>query len=89
MQIFIRTVLGKTITVDYKDGQLLKIYQIMEKIEDKTGIPVYCQRLQYRCKHLEKHKTMEYYDIFDGSTIHQLSKIAPSQCNVCSNGCRH
>ena len=67
MQIFVKDVNGKTLTldVDKKDT----IISIKNKIKDKIDIPTQEQKITYGGKHLDDDKTLEYYDITEEATI--------------------
>lgn len=73
MQIFIRGLNGKTLTLAvttfYKIGTIKKI------IEDYTNIPWLEQRLIQSGKQLENDKTIADYDITDDATIHLVLRL--------------
>ena len=72
-QIFIKTLQGKTITIDVKDSD--KIESIKQKISIKEGIPTDQQRLVFNGKQLEDNSTIAEYNIDTESTIHLVLRL--------------
>jgi ubiquitin len=68
MQIFVKTLIGKTITIDIENSDTIS--NIKEKIEYKDGIPSISQRLSFSGKYLEDTKKISDYNIIKESTIH-------------------
>lgn len=77
MQIFIKTLLGKIITLDVELSNTIQT--VYEKIQEMEGIPSEQQWLIFGGHHLEDNKTLADYQIQNQSTLHIVIYLRDSE----------
>lgn len=73
MQVFVKTLTGKTISVDCEPDE--SIESLKAKINEKEGIPPEEQRIIFGGKQLDSLKSLSDYDIEEDSTVHLVLRL--------------
>ncbi len=77
MQIYVKMLFGKTITIDVEPLDTIEI--VKKKIQEKEGIPPDQISLSYKGEELNNDKTLADYNIQKEYSIHCVLKLSSDE----------
>jgi ubiquitin len=79
MQLFVKTLTGKTVSIEVEEGE--SIEDVKAKIAEKEGIPPEQQRLIFGGQQLQDSKTLDDYNVGDDATLHLVLRLRGGRQN--------
>ncbi len=70
-------VTGKRLEIELKSHESVR--DLMEKVQDKEGIPIDRQRMIYSGKQMEQSRSLWDYNICHGSTVHLVLRLRATE----------
>ena len=73
MQISVATEHGRCVPLFVEAHESIAMVKV--KIQERTGIIAYQQRLTFAGKQLEGHKTLSDYNVEEGASLHMVLRL--------------
>ena len=84
-QIFVNTVIGKTITIS--SHPFATVRSLLYEIQEKDGLLLWDMRLIYGGKQLDRDRFLRDYGIQKGSTIHLVLRLSGGDSHSSNDRC--